>query len=101
VISSALVARGSAVVVEDNSGLRSVVFSLLVRGSKIWCRFTGRHMHRYAAFVADSRVLVDPLIEGAICASSTQISGLSAARAREIMVDLNYGPLPVAFRLMS
>lgn len=81
--------------------MRGVVFSLLVRGGQIWCRFTGRHVERYAAFVVDNRIILDPQIQSAICGGNTQIAGLTASRAREIAVDLNYGPLPVAFQVMA
>lgn len=102
VVPDKYVQRGSARVGSDSGGYPTVTYSLRPRGSRAWCSFTRSHLRRYAAIILDDRVLADPLIEGAICGSQTQIVGLtSKAEAKRIAVYLNFGPLPLGLHVAS
>ena len=90
-----LMKRGSARAQSDTSG-PDVVFSLLSQGSTAWCAFTRHHISRYVAIVLDGAVIIDPVVQQAICEPESQVSGVgSLERAREIAAYINTGPLPV------
>ncbi|MGI8825732.1 MAG: SecDF P1 head subdomain-containing protein [Chloroflexota bacterium] len=96
VLPGSVVARGTARIGFDSQGHPTVVYALTPLGSRLWCRYTRRHVSRFVAIVVDDRVLSDPLIASAICGTESQIAGLSSAlQATRIVTYLNFGPLPI------
>src|SRR5919199_5223115 len=93
---------GSAQVGFDQTTGQPVVnYTLQGTGSDKWCNYTTNNVGKYSAIVLDNRVRSDPVINGAICGGQTQISGVTQAEANEISTFLNYGALPIAFKVDS
>jgi len=100
VVPGTYVQPGSAQVGFDTAGLATVDYTLTGRESAAWCAFTSTHVGTYSAIVLDNRVVIDPLIQGAICGGQTQITGLSSTQdAKRLVIFLNYGALPVALHI--
>ncbi|CAM2750986.1 protein translocase subunit SecD [Skermania piniformis] len=68
-------------------------------GSETWAKFTSENIGKQAAFTLDSKVVSDPVIQGATPAgSATQITGnFTAAEAKSLANTLKYGSLPLSF----
>ncbi|MET0315670.1 MAG: protein translocase subunit SecD, partial [Rhodococcus fascians] len=68
-------------------------------GSDTWAKFTGANIGKQAAFTLDSKVVSDPVIQGATPAGSpTSITGsFTASSAKDLANTLKYGSLPLSF----
>lgn len=69
------------------------------QGSDTWAKFTRENIGKQAAFTLDSKVVSDPVIQGATPAgSSTSITGsFTASSAKDLANTLKYGSLPLSF----
>ncbi|TSD94662.1 protein translocase subunit SecD [Skermania sp. ID1734] len=67
--------------------------------SETWAKFTSQNIGKQAAFTLDSKVVSDPVIQGATPAgSATSITGnFTASQAKELANTLKYGSLPLSF----
>ncbi len=96
------VSAGSAQVGFDSTGAPEVTYTLTGHGSDAWCTFTTNNVKKYSAIVLDNVVVSDPQIQQPICGGQTQITGLtSTTQAQQISTYLNYGSLPVKFKIDS
>ncbi|OBJ68263.1 hypothetical protein [Mycobacterium sp. 1274756.6] len=84
--------------VNSHSGTNLVDLVLTADGKSTWAKFTAENVGTAAAFTQDTAVLSAPLIQEAIPAGRTQISGnFSPEDARELAAAISQGPLPSAF----
>lgn len=92
---------GTAGITYDTTGLPLVNYSLNSAGSNAWCKYTENNVGKFSPVVLDKQVIVDATINQTICGGQTQVSGLSLSQAKSLVIDLNYGALPVQLKVNS
>jgi preprotein translocase subunit SecD len=98
---SDVVAGSASITTDSTTGNPLVNYSLNTSGGTAWCTYTSSHVNYNSPVVLDGKVIVDPVIQQAICGGQTQVSGLSQAQANALKVDLDYGSLPVKLHVAS
>ncbi len=92
----------SAQVGQDEFGRPQINFQLTAEGGQIFADFTAAHVNQYLAIVLDGVVISCPRIETAITEGSGRITGeFSLAEARNLVVQLRYGALPVPLKVIQ
>jgi preprotein translocase subunit SecD len=94
------VTPNSAIATVNDSG-PTVQYSMNGTGSSAWSTFTSDNVGTYSAVVLDGVIKSDPIIQTAITGGQTQVTGLSQNEASELATLLNYGALPVSFKVNS
>jgi preprotein translocase subunit SecD len=88
----------SATIGTDQTGLRTVDFTLKAEGKDKFATFTAQNVGKYFAIVLDGKVISAPVINEPIPGGQVQISqgagGYPLAEATSLVTVLQYGQLP-------
>jgi len=92
-------AVSSATIGADQTGQRTVDFTLNDKGKQLFADFTAAHIGEYFAVVLDGQVITAPVIRSSIPNGQVQISsggigGYPLADAQNLVNILQYGALP-------
>jgi preprotein translocase subunit SecD len=92
----------SAQVGQDEYGRPQISFTLTEEGRQIFAAFTSANVGSYLAIALDGRIISCPRIETAITEATGRITGeFSLAEARNLVVQLRYGALPVPLKVIQ
>ncbi len=92
-------AVSSAVIGADQTGQRTVDFTLNDKGKQLFADYTAAHVGDYFAVVLDGKVITAPVIQSSIPNGQVQVSqsgigGYPLAEAQNLVNVLQYGQLP-------
>jgi preprotein translocase subunit SecD len=96
----------SATIGADQTGQRTVDFTLKDPGKSLFADYTAKHIGDYFAIVLDGRVISAPVIQSSIPNGQVQISqggigGYPLAEAQNLVTVLQYGQLPFPIEPLS
>jgi preprotein translocase subunit SecD len=99
-------AVSSASVGADQTGQRTVDFTLNDKGKQAFADYTASHIGDYFAVVLDGNVITAPVIRSSIPNGQVQISqngigGYPQAEAQNLVTILQYGALPYPMQMVS
>ncbi|MFN8630356.1 MAG: protein translocase subunit SecD [Chloroflexota bacterium] len=99
-------AVSSAVIGQDQTGQRTVDFTLNDKGKQLFADYTQAHVGDYFAVVLDGKVITAPVINSSIPNGQVQISsggigGYPLADAQNLVNILQYGALPFPLTELS
>jgi preprotein translocase subunit SecD len=99
-------AVSAAVVGQDQTGQRTVDFTLNDKGKQLFADYTAAHVGDYFAVVLDGKVITAPVINSSIPNGQVQISsggigGYPLADATNLVNILQYGALPFPLAELS
>jgi protein-export membrane protein SecD len=99
-------AVSSAVIGSDQTGQRTVDFTLNDKGKQLFADYTAAHVGDYFAVVLDGNVITAPVIQssipnGQVQVTSGQIGGYPLADAQNLVNILQYGALPFPLQELS
>jgi protein-export membrane protein SecD len=84
----------------EQTGQFLISFELNEEGGKIFEEFTGRNINKFLSIVLDKAVISSPVIKDKIPGGSGVIEGsFTLEEARNLVVQLRYGALPVPLRV--
>ncbi|MQC47646.1 MAG: protein translocase subunit SecD [Chloroflexi bacterium] len=92
--------RSNAYVGFDNIGNPFVGFEFQGEGGEIFRQITTRRLGQQIAIFLDNELLSAPVVSAVIADSGT-ITGLTLMRARELVVQLNAGALPLELSVLQ
>jgi preprotein translocase subunit SecD len=85
----------------DQAGAPRVQFALKGDGPSVMADFTSKNVGKYMPIVLDKKVISSPSIQGPIPGGSGEITGVTLNEARVLAVQIKYGALPVALRVLE
>ncbi len=92
----------SAQVGQDEYARPQITFRLTEEGSQIFSQYTAANVGSYLTIVMDGKVISSPRVEGAITERDGRITGeFTLEEARNIVIQLRYGALPVALKVVQ
>ena len=99
-------AVSSASIGADQTGQRTVDFTLNDKGKQLFADYTTNHINDYFAVVLDGKVITAPVIKQSIPNGQVQISqggigGYPLADAQNLVTILQYGALPYQLQELS
>jgi preprotein translocase subunit SecD len=99
-------AVSSAVIGADQTGQRTVDFTLNDKGKQLFADYTAAHIGQYFAVVLDGTVITAPVIQSSIPNGQVQIQsggigGYPLADAQNLVNILQYGSLPFPLKEVS
>ena len=99
-------AVSSATIGADQTGNRTVDFTLNDNGKQLFATYTGAHVGDYFAVVLDGKVITAPVIKssipnGQVEIASGGIGGYPLADAQNLVNILQYGALPFPLKELS
>jgi preprotein translocase subunit SecD len=99
-------AVSSATVGADQTGQRTVDFTLNDKGKQLFADYTAAHVNDYFAVVLDGKVITAPVIKSSIPNGQVQITspgigGYPLADAQNLVNILTYGALPFPLKEQS
>ncbi|MGZ9166020.1 MAG: protein translocase subunit SecD [Anaerolineales bacterium] len=84
------------------TGSPAIDFVLSPEGTTIFAQHTAANVNKFLTITLDKRVISAPSINGAIPSGQGQITGnFTAESANELAVQLRYGSLPVALKVVE
>jgi protein-export membrane protein SecD len=87
---------------DEQTGGTVVTFQLNDDAARVFADHTASHINQYLCIVLDKRVVSCPVIQGEIPTGQGQIQGdFTYESARQLMLQLRYGALPVPLRVES
>jgi preprotein translocase subunit SecD len=92
--------KSNAYVGFDQVGAPLVGFEFQSAGGRLFEQITERHLGEQIAIFLDTELLSAPVVNSVISDSGT-ISGLTLVRARELVVQLNAGALPLELSVLQ
>lgn len=86
---------------DPQTGQPLVNFKLKGSGSKKFADFTTANVGSYLAIALDKTIISSPSIRSPITQGSGQITGVTAAEAQSLAIQLRYGALPMPLEVVS
>lgn len=78
-----------------------VTFTLKGEGKSKFGQYTTNHVGQYLSVVLDKKVINSAVIQSPITQGTGQIDGLSQPEAQSLALQLRYGALPIAMKVIS
>jgi protein-export membrane protein SecD len=92
--------RNAVVQRDEQTGQFMIAFELDEEGATIFGEYTGRNIGTFLSIVLDKEIISSPVIESQISGGSGVITGdFTLDEARQLVVQLRYGSLPVPLRV--
>jgi len=94
--------RSAQVAFQQTTNQPYIAFELTPEGAKIFGEYTAKNVNKYLAIALDQRVISSPIIKSAIPEGKGIIEGgFTLDSAKSLVLQLQYGALPVALKVID
>lgn len=94
--------RSAQVAFQQTTNQPYIAFELTPEGAKIFGDYTAKNVNKYLAIALDQRVISSPVIKSAIPEGKGIIEGgFTLDSAKSLVLQLKYGALPVALKVID
>ena len=94
--------RSAQVAFQQTTNQPYIAFELTPEGAKIFGEYTAKNVNKYLAIALDQRVISSPIIKSAIPEGKGIIEGgFTLDSAKSLVLQLKYGALPVALKVID
>ena len=94
--------RSAQVAFQQTTNQPYIAFELTPEGAKIFGEYTAKNVNKYLAIALDQRVISSPVIKSAILEGKGIIEGgFTLDSAKSLVLQLQYGALPVALKVID